>query len=115
MIAFTAQQFVLLEQAVRQRFILRLADHLAALHGHGRDELHESLALRAMEIADLRGLTYEADIAALAEMLLAFRPGGMAPPATAWIREIVEDRRPDKARRLRECLAIERRLVQAEE
>lgn len=112
MIAFSAHQLTLLEQVVRQRFMVRLADHLADLHAQPRDALHESLARRAMEIAELRGLIYEADIAALAEMLLAFRPGGMTPPATAWIREIVEDCRPDKARRLRECLAIERRLAQ---
>lgn len=112
MISFSSDQFDTLAQVGQARFITRLAAHLTRLQADsGAPVDGKMLAERALQFADANALVGEDTVAALAEVMLAFHGQDMRDPSIVWLREILADNRPRKARRMRECLAIELRLA----
>ena len=110
MLKFSVGQMAVMERTGREQFIERLTANLAADKRFAAGPDHAALARQALEFGDGQGLTFEIDIAAVAEVMLAVASGRVAPERLGWFRDIVGDARPRKGRRIRECLAIELRL-----
>ena len=112
MLTFTAAQFAVFENGARSRFLDRLAEHLAKLRPAAEADF-PAIAARALEYGEANGLTFEIDIAAIAEVMLAVACGDIPPYSPGWFKEILVDAKPGKGQRFRECLAIELCLVPA--
>lgn len=106
----TPQQFNTLSALSAQGFRRRLHDHIRA-HAADPGLDVEAFATRATALGEQRGLQGEDDLAALTEVLLAVRRGELGHGIPDWLEAILDDRVPGRAKRLRQCLAIERRLA----
>ena len=113
MLDFSAGQFEALDRVGRAAYESRLAAHLAA-GGRLADRAEaESVARQALTYGGSQGLDLEDDIAALADVMVEFKLGRLDRSSTSWVMAIIKDPRARKGSRLRECLAIERRLAAA--
>jgi hypothetical protein len=109
----TPKQFSLLSAFSAQGFRRRLHEHIRAHAADPRLDV-EMFAARAIELGEHRNLRTEDDIAALTEVLLAVRRGELGQGIPDWLEAILADCVPGRARRLRQCLAIERRIAAQE-
>jgi hypothetical protein len=105
----TQEQFSKLSAFATQGFRRRLHDDIRSLAAEPGLDV-EAFATRATALGEHRGLDTEDDLAALVEVLLALRRGELGQGVPDWLEAILADRVPGRARRLRQCLAIERRL-----
>jgi hypothetical protein len=105
----TREQFSALAAFSTQGFLRRLHDHIRA---HAADPGLDigAFSTRVIALGEHRGLYAEDELAALAEVLLAVRSGELGQGIPDWLEAILADRVPGRARRLRQCLAIERRI-----
>lgn len=106
----TQEQFSTLLAFSTQGFRQRLHDHIRA-HAVDPGLDVEAFATRATALGEHRGLHAEDDLAALVEVLLALRCGAFGQGIPDWLEAILADGVPGRARRLRQCLAIERRIA----
>ena len=110
MLTFSPAQFAAVERGVRGLYLDRLAAHLAQLRP-GVEADCPDIAARALDFGEANGLTFEIDIAAVAEVMLAVVCGDIPPHSPEWFNEILRDEKPRNGQRFRECLAIELRLA----
>ena len=104
---FTDAQFAAFESLGHQKFLGRLAAHLADIQRVEISEEHHLIARESMAICQTRNVLLEDDVAALAEVLLHYRTGELVTLLSDWIEAILLDARAYKARRLRQCLSVE--------
>ena len=106
----TDKQFAALSALSARGFEQRLHDHIRVLAADPSLDV-PAFAARAIDLGHKKGLAAEDEVAALVEVLLALRAGELGVGIPDWLAAILDDPAPRRAVRLRQCLAVERRVT----